>query len=277
MKKFYDKRGAVLLLNFIILVSLISMIIPFLHMINIETKVSGDRLIETQLVCLAEAGMQKAIWNLKTPIGQGGQGEDWSTGGTTEGFGGGTYTMEAQRFDWALAENNCVASATDTVPGHDPQSVIDGDDSTYWQTPDKPVRPQFEAVTLAFPSPLTLSKVHLVIPPGAGIHKPKEYYWEVSSNGVDYTEVFHEKKNLLDERTDVFPPVSNVNYLRLKITKVQGGSGTEVQIGTVEVITHKIVSTASLGGFTCTIEQTVIADESTQTAADQIDWQMSYS
>ena len=277
MKKFCNKTGSVLILNFIILGALIAILTSFLYMTSIESKVSGNNIVDSKLFWLAEAGMQKAIWNLKTPVANGGQGEDWTTTGTTESFGNGTYTMEVDKFDRAADVNNCVASVTDFVPGHGPENINDPDNNTYWESPAKPVRPDFEAVVLAFPSPITIAKARFVVPPISNEYIPKEYSWQVSSDGVNYTTVFFEGQNTETAVTNIFPPVSDVNFLRFKITKVQGGSGCVARIGKIKAVAHNIISTANLEGFVCTIEQTAVVDEATQTASDQIDWNVTYS
>ena len=53
----------------------------------------GQGVEEQKAFYIAEAGLNKAIWNLTTPPEEGGMGLDWRTGGLTESFAGGSYTM----------------------------------------------------------------------------------------------------------------------------------------------------------------------------------------
>ena len=102
--------------------------------------------------------------------------------------------------------------------------------------------------------------------------RPKEYEWQVSTDGVSYTTVFSSSIGTMDE-TNEFTAVGNVNYLRLWVSKIGGGALEEgMQVSTVEAIGSKITSTGSVDVMDRQIEQTVAVDDATETAYDQIDW-----
>jgi len=267
-----DKKGAVLLLTFIVMVVLFVLTVGFLSMVSYQAKASGQDMSSTKAVYLAEAGLQKAIWNLKTPVGSGGQGENWTTAGTTENLGDGSYTMEVQRWDWALAANGATASATSAETGHGADQAIDGSDLTYWESQTKPLPSSYESITVAFPYALTVNKARYVVPAGADQQRPKEYQWQVSTDGLNYTTVFSNANGTMDE-TNEFAAQTNVNYLRLRVTKIGGGAlSTGMKVATVEAIGSKITSTGTVDVLNREIEETVAVDDATQAAYGQIDW-----
>lgn len=270
MIKYRSKKGAVLILSFMIMTTITAITLAFLYITSIQIKASGHDMTSSKALWLAEAGLQKAIWNLKTPILSDGEGEDWTTAGTTENLGEGSYTMEVERWDWALAAHNSEAVATTQEIGHEADKAIDGDDGTYWETVTKPLPPGYENITIAFPYPLTINKVRYVAPDYQ--KRPKEYEWQVSTDGVDYATVFSNSSGTMDE-TNEFAAVTNVNYLRLWVTKIGGGALSEgLQVSTVEAIGSKITSTSTVDVINRKIEQTVAVDDATQTAYDEIDW-----
>ena len=73
------EKGAVLILTFIMMTTLTAITVAFLYMSSTQLKGSGYDVASSKALWLAEAGIQKAIWNLKTPVGSGGQGENWTT------------------------------------------------------------------------------------------------------------------------------------------------------------------------------------------------------
>lgn len=270
--------GVVLISTFIVLIAMTAVTAGFLYMISIQTKGIGWDIPSSKALWLAEAGIQKAIWNLKTPTGSSGQGEDWTTTGTTESLGDGSYTMVVTRYDFALAINSSSASASSSASGQGASNAIDGDDGTYWQsatkpTPDDPDKPPQEII-ITFPYPLTLNKVRFLVPSDSSQQKPKDYTWEVSSNGTSYTTVVTETNNSDMDVTDTFTAQTNVSYLKLRVSKITGGS-IGVRIATLEAIGSKITSTGTVSSLSRKVEQKVVADDASpqnQVAYDQIDW-----
>ena len=167
------KKGAVLPFTLMVMVGLTSVVGAYLGFVRYSTNSTGAQITDSQIIHLAEAGMQKAIWNLMRTVANGGQGENWTTAGTTENLGEGSYTMVVERWDWALAVNYSTASATSQEVGHEADKAIDGDDNTYWETETKPLPPYYENVTIAFPYTLTLNKARYVAPDYQ--KRPKEY------------------------------------------------------------------------------------------------------
>ncbi len=264
------EKGSVLILTFIIMTTLTAITVGFLHMTSTHLRGSAYDVASSKAFWLAEAGKQKAVWNLKTPTGSGGQGEIWTTTGTTESLGEGSYTMVIERWDWALAANNATASASSGEVDHEADKAIDGDDTTWWETLTKPLPPSYENITISFPYRLTINKARYVAPDDQ--KRPKEYEWQVSTDGVNYTTVFSNASGTMDE-TNEFTAVSNVNYLRLWVGKIGGGALSEgMRVSTVEAIGSKITSTGTVDVMKRQIEQTVAVDDATETAYDQIDW-----
>jgi len=102
--------------------------------------------------------------------------------------------------------------------------------------------------------------------------RPKEYEWQVSTDGVNYTTVFSNSSGTMDE-TNEFAAVHNVNYLRLWITKIGGGALHDgLIVSTVEAIGSKIIVTGTVDGNNRRIEKTVAVDDASEEAYDQIDW-----
>jgi len=84
-------KGNVLLV-FIMLVGLSMIIFTVISMISMRIRESGINTADSQAFYLAEAGLNKAVWYLGTPSGQGGKGSDWR-GAVIEAFGDGTYSV----------------------------------------------------------------------------------------------------------------------------------------------------------------------------------------
>jgi hypothetical protein len=263
-------KGAALLLTLIVMITLTSVVGAYLGFVRCSTRSTGAQITDSQVVYLAEAGLQKAVWNLMRTVANGGQGENWTTAGTTESLGDGSYTMVVERWDWALAANNSAASATSEESGHEADKAIDGDDGTYWETLTKPLPSHCEHITIAFHYALTINKARYVAPDYQ--KGPKEYEWQVSTDGVNYTTVFSNSSGTMDE-TNEFAAVSNVNYLRLWVSKIGGGALQEgLRVSTVEAIGSKIIVTGTVDGNNRLIEETVAVDDASEEAYDQIDW-----
>lgn len=267
-----DNRGAVLILTFIIMTTLAAITITFLYMTSIQTKTAGYDIVSHKAFWLAEAGIQKAVWNLKTPVANGGQGEDWLTAGTTESLGGGTYTMVVEKWDFALSDNGATASATSQQAGNGPAKAIDGNSATFWQSNTAPTVAAPQDLIITFPYTLTINKVYFKSSPSS--RTPEDFSWWVSTDGVDYgvNPIVNVTGNASLEVENTFTAVSNVNYLKLRITKTIGGVNSPVRIAVLEARGRKITSTGTVDSLDRQIAQTVVADETTQTAYDEIDW-----
>lgn len=263
------EKGTVLLFTLLVMITLTSVVGAYLGFVQYSTRSTGAQISDSQAIYLAEAGLQKAIWNLKTPVGSGGQGEDWTTAGTTENLGSGSYTMDVQRWDWALAANNCTASSNSEVVGFEAAKAIDGTDATYWESNGKPQVPKPKNLIITFPFALTINKVRFLAP--TSDNRPRDYTWAVSTDGVSYTIVVTVTNNANVDVTDTFSARSSVNYLRLSVTK-SGQPSSNVRVSTAEAIGSKITSRGTVGSLIRDIEQTVAVDDTTQVAYDQIDW-----
>ena len=269
-----SEAGVILVPTFIVMLTLTAIVTGLLYMISIQTKGIGWDIPSSKAAWLAEAGLQKAIWNLKTPVGSGGQGENWTTASTAESLGDGTYTMVVARYDFALAANGASASDSpaQTSSSIGPAKAIDGDDSTFWESKNKPANNSPQDLIITFPYSLTLNKVHFLAP--SSNPRPKDYTWAVSTDGSTYTTVVTGNNNGSTDVTDTFTAASNVNYLRLRTTAIGSGS-TGVRIATLEAIGSKITSTGTVSSFNRKIEQTVVADDGSpqnQVAYNEPDW-----
>ncbi|MEK7375712.1 MAG: hypothetical protein AABZ57_00895 [Candidatus Margulisiibacteriota bacterium] len=95
MKKsaFNRNRKGNLFLTFILLVAVAAVFMSFFFVLIGRVRNLPQEKSRVRAFYTAEAGIQKAIWNLTTPSGLGGQGSAWRTSGSTEAFGGGQYTI----------------------------------------------------------------------------------------------------------------------------------------------------------------------------------------
>ena len=270
----YGKKGAVLLFTLIVMITLTSVVGAYLGFVQYSTRSTGAQISDSQAIYLAEAGLQKAIWNLKTPGDSGEQGEDWTTVGRTEDLGSGSYTMEVQSWDWALAANNATASASSENGSYVAANAIDGSDATYWQSGSKPTPGNPQEIIVSFPYSLTINKVRFYLPSAFFQQRPKTYSWQVSTDGDSYT-IAYDVNSPGNDATDVidefFTAQTGVNYLKLEVTRVGGGSAGVI-IATLEAIGSKITSTGTVDGISRQIEQTVAVDDASEEAYDQIDW-----
>jgi Tfp pilus assembly protein PilX len=267
----HGKKGSVLLLTLIVMITLTSVVGAYLGFVRHSTRNTESQINDTQAIYLAEAGLQKAIWNLMRTVANGGQGENWTTAGTTENLGDGSYTMVAERWDWALADNNATASASSENASNVAANAIDGYDTTYWQSARKVTPGDPQEIIVSFPYTLTINKARFYLPSASSQQRPKAYSWQVSTDGISYTSVADNSNNGNTDVTDEFAAQSNVNYLKLAVTKTGGGSAGVI-IATIEAIGSKITVTGTVGDNSREIEQTVAVDDASEEAYDQIDW-----
>ena len=256
-------RGSVLVMALALTILLVGLVGGFLYAAGLSILNSGWEETDAKVFWLAEAGLQKGIWNLKTPSGSGGQGESWTTAGTTENLGDGSYTMAVARWDFALAANGSSASATSSAAGTAPGDAIDGSDSTYWESDANPSAGNPQDLIITFPYALTINKVRFLAPSSST--RPRDYTWAVSSDGASYTTVVTANNNSATDVTDTFSAQSNVLYLRLRTTQDGQGNPQRVRVSTLEAIGARITSTGTItaGGtdYTRTIRQAVVADD----------------
>ncbi|MDP3730512.1 MAG: discoidin domain-containing protein [Candidatus Omnitrophota bacterium] len=277
-KPLASKKGIVLILTFIIMTVLTIITLAFLYMISGQARASGYDMDSSKALWLAEAGMQKAVWNLKTPVSGGGQGENWVTAGTTESLGSGSYTMKTERWDWALASNGASAAASSSASGRTPDLAVDNNDATYWQSASKPVPGSPQYITVTFPYALTINRVRFFVPSGSSQQAPKDYDWQVSTDGITYTNAKSVNGSTATDVTNEFTAAANVNYLRLNVSKIDGGSVGCI-IAALEAVGSKITSTGSSGAVSRQAVRTaavhdgvVVVADGNSTVYNQIDW-----
>lgn len=262
-----DNRQGSLLLVFAILVGLIGLTVAFIALSVNSTRLAGAQQNNAIAFALAEAGINKAIWNLETIVANGGQGENWTTGGLTESLGNGTYTMAVERLDFASASYGATVTASSEDGSNVAANAIDGNDSTYWQSAGKPNKGVPEEIIIHFPKTLTLNKVRFYLSAGDQEFRPRNYSWRISTDGVIFTTVVNMINNDNTDVTDEFTAVSNVNYLKLVITKTGHGSGPDgVIISTLEAIGARITSTGTINNINRNLRLEVVMDDATVTA-----------
>lgn len=267
-----NRKGSVLIFTFIVMVMLTAVTVGFMFMNAVQAKGRGEDVASSKAVWLAEAGLQKAIWNLKTPTGSGGQGEDWTTTGTTENLGDGSYTMVVERWDFALSANGSTATASSSSTGNGPENAIDDSGATSWESAGTPSSSSPEFITVAFAFPLTVNKARFAAASPA--KRPKDYTYQVSTDGTNFTTVVTVTGNGAVSRTNTFVAQSGVTHLRLRVTAA-GTGGNPVGIKQLEAIGARITSTGTVAGLNRKTQQTVVADDAApenQVAYDQIDW-----
>jgi hypothetical protein len=87
-----------LLITFILLVALSITIFAYIDMIGFRIKDTGIKVSEFDAFYAADAGLNKAIWNLATPTAQGGKGMTWRTTSSWESFGRGGYSITVTNY-----------------------------------------------------------------------------------------------------------------------------------------------------------------------------------
>lgn len=258
-------HGSVMIATLMVMLLLISLVGGFLFAAGTFSLHSGWEETDAQALWLAEAGLHKAAWNLMTPPGSSGQGENWTTAGTTESLGAGSYTMVVARWDFALATHSATASdnPAQTDATHSPAKAIDGDDATYWESRDEPKGSNPQDLIVTFPYALTINKVRFLAP--SSETRPRDYTWAVSSDGSTYTTIVTVDNNTGTDVTDTFSAQTNVRYLQLRTTQDGQSNPKVVRVSTAEAIGSTITSTGTItsGGTTLTrtVTQTVVADD----------------
>ncbi len=270
--KIENSRGFVLLLTLLIMASLSAVAGGLIVALTTNFREIAVRTNDAKAFWLSEAGIEKAIWNLKTPPGSGGMGENWTTPGTIENLGGGNYSMVVVVWDFALSTHGATIAATSSGGGTTPQDAIDNNASTYWESNAAPSIAVPQNLTVHFPQQLTINKAKFTAPTTGA--RPQDYVWQVSSDGINFTTVFTGNNVAFNASgvTDEFSAQSNVNYLRLSVTQDGAGVPNSVRIKALEVNGNKITSTGTVNSLTRKLEQTVVVDDTTQTSYDEIDW-----
>ena len=261
-------HGSVMIATLAVMLLLISLVGGFLFAAGTFSLHSGWEETDAQALWLAEAGLHKAAWNLRTPASGGGQGETWTTAGTTETLGAGSYTMVVTAWDFALATNSGTATAKSSSSGHPASDAIDNSTATYWESANN-VRntgaSNEEWVQVQFPYTLTINKARFIVPSGSNPNRPQEYDWEASTDGSTFTTITggtlgsdgDVTGNTCNDRTDTFPPVTGVNYLRLNVTRTNTNN-RQARIATLEVAGQKITSTGTVASGGQTVTRTVV-------------------
>lgn len=86
------KRGNIMLTFLLISVfALILFSIFFVQGGRLRSVTGGSNYLKA--LYIAEAGLNKAMWNLATPVSSGGKGISWRTSGTSESYVGGSYNI----------------------------------------------------------------------------------------------------------------------------------------------------------------------------------------
>ena len=283
-----SEQGSVMLMTLALLILLVSLAGGFLYAAGVFIGNSGWEETDAQVLWLAEAGMQRAVWNLKTPAGSGGQGESWTTAGTTQSLGAGSYTMVVEAWDFALASNSSTATAKTFNGTNTPGNAIDNSTATFWESGNTVTTGgsgNSEHITIAFPYTLTLNKVHFIVPSGSSANIPKDYQWQVSSDGSSFTTVGTPVtgNSSATPPADTFsvaanPAAANVNHLRLLVTRTNTNN-RRARVATLEAIGSRVTSTGTItvsgNNYTRSVRQAFVTDSDgpqTEVAYKEPDW-----
>jgi Tfp pilus assembly protein PilX len=108
------EKGAVLLFTLMVMIGLTSVVGAYLGFVQYSTRSTGAQISDSQAIYLAEAGLQKAVWNILTPVPKGGWGKFGAGQSRSEeaSFGAGTYSVTASR-----TGNTYTINSTGTVEG----------------------------------------------------------------------------------------------------------------------------------------------------------------
>jgi len=87
------RRKGNIILIFIMLMFLASTVGAFLFLVSGTVRTMTSSLNSTKALYLAEAGLNKGLWYLLTPIAQGGMGIHWRPSNHSENFGSGSFTI----------------------------------------------------------------------------------------------------------------------------------------------------------------------------------------
>jgi hypothetical protein len=234
---------------------LTAIVVGFIYLTSTQLKGSGYDVASQKALWLAEAGIEKAIWYLKTAPASGGYGENWTTTDPlTESLGDGSYTLEVAAWDFALATNGAFAS--DSPTGTNPTFVNDNNDSTYWESNGVPSTTT-QIITIQFPYPISINNASFVVPTGG--NAPNLFTFDVFTPATSsWTTV----RNI--RTTTKFLVKSGVTQLRLSITAGLTAD-QKVRVASINTTGMKITSTGTVSGVSRTIVQTVVVKQTTQT------------
>lgn len=241
---FANRKGAVLIGVFVILVALTAISAAFITMVRFEAQNTGTELNDAKAFYLAEAGLAKARRALTT----GGQAVGWGESDTALGAGtytvttadngDGTYTIISEGYvpndtnpvaRRRVEERNisatvsgltnlCIgaaATASSSRGANVPARAIDGSLSTWWQANGNPspASPQWLRVNLG--SAKTFNRVIFTEPAGNTI---TAYTIQHSSNGSSWTNVSSPVATKVGTTTTVNFTAVTKRYHRIRIT-----------------------------------------------------------
>ncbi len=244
------------------MVTLSLLVAVFLFLSAVVTRDTGFQEIDRKNFYLAESGINKAVWYLENTAPDGSTNGSWRTPGVTENLASGSYTMIVENFNLALSSSGATASATSSSGSNTPDRAIDNNMSTWWESNTHPTSGNPQIFTITFPSNSNyyINKARFRLNAGQANNTPRDYTWQVSTNGSSWTTVFTQNNNTSVDVTNTFSLRSNVNYIRLRITDTR--SNFRAIVAELEVSCIKLTSTGQTGALTKTVEQKVLIDTS---------------
>ncbi len=289
------QRGVALVMVMAFLILFATMATFFVFTASVFVKNSGWEQVDHQVFWIAEAGLQKAIWNLKTPVASGGRGELWTTAGTLENLANGNYTMVVEAWDYALAANGATAVSVPPTVVNPASNAIDGNGATFWESSGSPVITQQDLI-ITLPYAITVNRLRFLAfstPAFPQNYIPRDYSWAVSPDNAVWTPALPAITNntsadsdlavppalAVGGPADVFPAQTNVRFVRLRTTRDGVGAPARARVIALEINGRRITSTGRIttGGVTIarTVRQTVVTDDAlpqNQVAYYQPDW-----
>lgn len=255
-----NNKGFLLLFSFAIIVTLSLLVAVFLFLSAVITRDAGFQEIDRKNSYLAESGINKAVWYLENTAPDGSTNGSWRTPGLTENLGGGSYTMIVENFNLALSSSGATATATSSRGANTPNRAIDNNMSTWWESNINPTTGNPQILTITFPSNSNyfINKARFRLNADQSNNTPRDYTWQVSTNGSTWTTVFTQNNNTSVDVTNTFSLRSDVNFIRLRITDTK--SNFRAIVAELETSCIKITSTGQTGALTKTVEQKVLVD-----------------
>jgi hypothetical protein len=263
--KLPTEKGIVLLFSFIIMVMLAQLTVTFLNLTSLEERNVAYMKKEKEVFWIAEAGLHRAVWFLEHTAPDGSTDGSWR-GSTTESFAGGSYTLTVSNL---YLEDGTSPYASSQQFIFTAANAVDNNTSTSWRS--QPPLGAEQWIVIPFPTNSNYYLNQATFRSYTSNGCPEEYYWEFSSDGIDWITIPNEHidGNAQANRTDTFSLRSGVNYVRLRVVNLVAGTSVRIREIEIPAIQMNSASTASLQSRTLTetITQKGIVDTGPQVYA----------
>ncbi|MFH0876731.1 MAG: discoidin domain-containing protein [Candidatus Omnitrophota bacterium] len=224
-----QNSGSALVTVFIFSIVLSGLVVAYLDMVGILHQETLHKKNRYRVINMAEAGVNKMAAYLS------GTAPDLSTNGSWRGTV--TQTEAGQSYTAAVGDlllEGPAISATSSSGANTPWSVMDGSANTYWLSSGSV--PQTLTWSLATSGQWTIyvCRTRMLMGSGNQAKFPKDYTWQISTDGLTWTTVVTKTGNTNTDVTDTFT-LQQANYIRLNVTQTQWASTPVVNIAEVEI------------------------------------------